>query len=338
MANAAKSTLTVGGSVTSPVLRVSALRKVYKRRGDRSGSLLVAVNDVSFEIGRGETFALVGETGCGKTSIANAVLYLDPPTSGTVEMFGEDVGSMTRRQMVALRRRAQMVAQDPYSSLDSRMRVGAIVEEPLRIHDRAASKEERERRVADALEKVGLDRTAIEKWPHQFSGGQRQRIAIARAIVLEPSLVVCDEPTSALDVSIQAQVLNLLMDLQESDGLAFLFISHNLSVVRQVAHRVAVIYLGRIIETGLTDEVLSHPRHPYTRALVDAVPTGERSERRPLKASGSTSLRANGEGGCPYFDRCEVHRPERCATELPQLDENQVACHFPLVQEEDYVC
>ncbi len=256
-----------------PLLEVRHLVKEFGRRGGllRKGSVVRAVNDVSFAIDEGETFGLVGESGSGKTTTGRCILRLIEPTSGEVRFNGEDVLSFSRSRMRQARRDMQIVFQDPYSSLNPRMRVGAIVEEPLIIH-RIGSKPERRARVAELFELVGLDPAQLARYPHQFSGGQRQRIGLARALALNPSLVIADEPVSALDVSVQAQVINLLMDLQERLKLTYLFIAHDLRLVRHICSRVAVMYLGRIVEMGPTEQLFEAPAHPYTRALLSAIP------------------------------------------------------------------
>ena len=269
---------TIGASTATPLLRVSGLVKEYSRHRGwfRPADVVRAVDDVSFDIRAGETFGLVGESGSGKTTTGRCLLRLVEPTAGAVQFKGEDVLAFSRTRMRAARREMQMVFQDPYSSLNPRMRVGTTVEEPLVIHklgDRAA----RQARVAELFALVGLDPGMMRKYPHEFSGGQRQRIGIARALALHPSLIVCDEPVSALDVSVQAQVVNLLMDLQGQLSLTYLFIAHDLRLVRHVCQRVAVMYRGRIVEMGTTASVFASPRHPYTQALLSAVPTPDPS-------------------------------------------------------------
>jgi ABC-type oligopeptide transport system ATPase subunit len=256
-----------------PLLEVRHLVKEFGRRGGflRAGSVVRAVNDVSFAIDEGETFGLVGESGSGKTTTGRCILRLIEPTAGEVRFNGEDVLSFSRTRIRQARREMQIVFQDPYSSLNPRMRVGAIVEEPLIIH-RLGSKPERRARVAELFDLVGLDPAQLARYPHQFSGGQRQRIGLARALALNPSLVIADEPVSALDVSVQAQVINLLMDLQERLKLTYLFIAHDLRLVRHICSRVAVMYLGRIVEMGPTEQLFDAPAHPYTRALLSAIP------------------------------------------------------------------
>ena len=256
-----------------PLLEVRSLVKEFPRRRGifQKPSAIRAVDNVSFSIDEGETFGLVGESGSGKTTTGRCILRLIEPTSGEVRFKGEDVLSFSRARMRQARRDMQIVFQDPYSSLNPRMRVGAIVEEPLVIH-KMGRREQRRARVAELFELVGLDSSQLLRYPHQFSGGQRQRIGLARALALNPSLIIADEPVSALDVSVQAQVINLLMDLQQRLKLTYLFIAHDLRLVRHICSRVAVMYLGRIVEIGPTERLFEAPAHPYTRALLSAIP------------------------------------------------------------------
>jgi ABC-type oligopeptide transport system ATPase subunit len=281
-----------------PLVEVRNLVKEFPARGAlwRSGARVRAVDDVSFTIEEGETFGLVGESGSGKTTTGRCILRLATPTSGGVRFRDEDVLAASRLRMRELRRQMQIVFQDPYSSLNPRMRVGAIVEEPLVIHgvgDRAA----RRARVEDLFRLVGLERAAMRRYPHEFSGGQRQRIGLARALALNPSFVVADEPVSALDVSVQAQVINLLMDLQRQLGLTYLFIAHDLRLVERICDRVAVMYRGRIVEMGETASIFAEPTHPYTKVLLSAVPVPEPDRRRsrlvlpPADTASRTPLR-----------------------------------------------
>jgi ABC-type oligopeptide transport system ATPase subunit len=264
-----------------PLLEVRQLVKEFGRTGGllRKSSIVRAVDGVTFSIDEGETFGLVGESGSGKTTTGRCILRLIEPTAGEVRFKGEDVLAFSRARMRAARRDMQIVFQDPYSSLNPRMRVGAIVEEPLIIH-RMGSRTERRERVARLFELVGLDPGQLTRFPHQFSGGQRQRIGLARALALNPSLIIADEPVSALDVSVQAQVINLLMDLQQSLRLTYLFIAHDLRLVRHICSRVAVMYLGRIVEIGPTDRLFDAPAHPYTQALLSAIPMPDPNARR----------------------------------------------------------
>jgi oligopeptide transport system ATP-binding protein len=262
--------------MTVPLLEVSHLVKHFFRGGGLlgRGTAVAAVDDVSFSIGEGETFGLVGESGSGKTTTGRCILRLVEPTSGSVRFRGEDVLAFSRRRMRDARRHMQVVFQDPYSSLNPRMRARQIVEEPLIIH-RLGSRAARRERVAELFRLVGLDTEHLERYPHEFSGGQRQRIGLARALALNPSFVILDEPVSALDVSVQAQVVNLLMDLQQQLGLTYLFIAHDLRLVEHICSQVAVMYLGKIVETGPAAALFAMPRHPYTRALLSAIPVSD---------------------------------------------------------------
>jgi oligopeptide/dipeptide ABC transporter ATP-binding protein len=291
-----------------------------------------AVDGVSFDVGRGETLALVGESGCGKSSVGRTILRLQEPTSGKMSFAGVDVFALDRTRLRELRRQMQIIFQDPYSSLNPRMTIGAAIAEGIEIH-RLAPRAEIPKRVTALLEEVGLDPSYARRYPHEFSGGQRQRIGIARALAVEPAFIVCDEPVSALDVSVQAQVLNLLADLQQHRGLSYLFIAHDLAVVRQIAHRIAVMYLGRIVEEGPTDQILSNPRHPYTVALLSAVPEPDPTARRDrIVLSGDLPSPSNPPSGCPFHTRCfHPLMNERCRTEVPLLRpvaETIAACHY----------
>jgi oligopeptide/dipeptide ABC transporter ATP-binding protein len=274
----------------------------------------------------------VGESGCGKSSVGRTILRLQEPTSGQALFEGTDVFSLDRTALRRLRRRMQIIFQDPYGSLNPRMTIGAAVAEGIEIH-RLAEGAEIGRRVAALLEEVGLDPAYARRYPHEFSGGQRQRIGIARALAVEPAFIVCDEPVSALDVSVQAQVLNLLADLQRDRGLSYLFIAHDLAVVRQIARRVAVMYLGRIVEAGPTEDLLSAPRHPYTVALLSAVPEPDPVHRRTrIVLGGDLPSPSNPPPGCPFHTRCfHPARNQRCLTEPPVLrpvGATSAACHY----------
>jgi oligopeptide/dipeptide ABC transporter ATP-binding protein len=291
-----------------------------------------AVDGVSFDVGRGETLALVGESGCGKSSVGRTILRLQEPTSGTMTFDGTDVFSLDRARLRQLRRQMQIIFQDPYSSLNPRMTIGAAVAEGIEIH-RLAPRAEVPARVAALLQEVGLDPSYARRYPHEFSGGQRQRVGIARALAVQPSFIVCDEPVSALDVSVQAQVLNLLSDLQQQRGLSYLFIAHDLAVVRQIAHRIAVMYLGRIVEEGTTEQILSNPRHPYTVALLSAVPEPDPTMRRDrIVLAGDLPSPSKPPPGCPFHTRCfHPLKDERCRSEVPLLRRvagTVAACHY----------
>ncbi len=316
------------------LLRVTDLVKYYRSGGMFAAKAppVRAVDGVSFEISRGETLGLVGESGCGKSTVGRTILRLQPPTSGSTVFEGQDVFSLGREPLRALRRRMQIIFQDPYSSLNPRMMIGAAIAEGIEIH-RLLPKHAIASRVASLLEEVGLDPSYARRYPHEFSGGQRQRIGIARALAVEPTFIVCDEPVSALDVSVQAQVLNLLADLQQQRGLSYLFIAHDLAVVRQIAHRVAVMYLGHIVETAATETLLADPRHPYTQALLSAVPEPDpAAQRNRIVLSGDLPSPSNPPSGCPFHTRCfHPLRSERCRTELPLLRPvhgSLVACHY----------
>ncbi len=317
-----------------PTLSVEGLVVEYPLA---SGQVLRAVDDVSFEVAAGETLALVGESGCGKSSIVRALMRLSPFSQGAVRIGGVDLAKLSPGELKHLRPRFQMIFQDPISSLNPRRRIRDILEAPLRINGRFDSVASA-RRIREVLELVGVDpATALERYPHEFSGGQCQRISIARALVLEPDLLVCDEPVSALDVSVRAQVLNVLNDLRSRLGLSMLFITHDLAVVRNVADRIAVMYLGRICEIGDASEVLGHPAHPYTECLLSAVPVADPDagiER--VELTGEIPSPMDIGPGCRFRSRCPVAR-EFCASAEPALREldqdHAVACHFPVVAE-----
>jgi oligopeptide transport system ATP-binding protein len=297
-----------------------------------------AVDDVSFEIRRGETLGLVGESGCGKSTTGRALIRLREATDGIVRFDGEDLSHMSREQLRRMRRRMQIIFQDPYSSLNPRMTVGSIVGEPIETHSLAKGREKTER-VRELLRLVGLNPQFTNRYPHEFSGGQRQRIGVARALAVEPEFIVCDEPISALDVSIQAQVMNLLVDLREEFGLTYLFIAHDLSAVRHISDRVGVMYLGKVVELGPPSAIYEQPGHPYTRALLSAVPIpNPKAERRRKRVilTGDVPSPANPPSGCRFHTRCWLYeklgRPENCRTVDPELrvigNDHRAACHY----------
>jgi peptide/nickel transport system ATP-binding protein len=313
--------------MTAPILKVSGLSRTFKTPDAR---LLWAVDDVSFELANGETLGIVGESGSGKSTIARMILKLLPASAGSIELEGRDVTALSERAMRPLRRAMQAVFQDPMSSLNPRMRVGDTIAEPLRVTGMKAS--DRAARVREMLSVVGLPADSVERYPHAFSGGQRQRIAIARALAASSRLIVCDEATSALDVSVQAQVLNLLCDLRARFGLSMIFISHNLGAVRHVSDRVAVVYLGRIVEIGREADIFGHPAHPYTDALIAAVPEPIPDEAASAPLKGEIPSPLDRPSGCHFHTRCPKVQ-ERCRIDdpalLPRGDAHMVRCHFP---------
>ncbi len=289
----------------------------------RAVAQIKAVDDVSFFVRKGETLGLVGESGCGKTTTGRCILQLYKPTGGQVHFEGEELTSMSTRQMRVMRRKMQVIFQDPYSSLNPRMTAGNIIGEPLIVHGLVNSKEEYRDRVAELLQNVGLNPYMADRFPHEFSGGQRQRIGVARALSVDPSFIVCDEPVSALDVSIQAQIVNLLEDLQEQFDLTYLFIAHDLSVVRHISNRVAVMYLGHIVEIADRNEIYANPMHPYTRALLSAVPIPDPiidAQRERILLSGEVPSPLNPPSGCVFHPRCPIAIDE-CQGVIPELRE-----------------
>lgn len=320
-----------------PMLKAESLHKIFKIGSRfRAGGVqhLHALNDVSVEVYPGEVLGLVGESGCGKSTLGRCLLRLYDVNDGRITYKDRDITSLSQRELRPLRADMQMVFQDPYSSLNPRRRVGDLIAEPLRVHGKHSESDIRTR-LRELMELVNLSPDFLTRFPHEFSGGQRQRIGIARAIALSPSLIVADEPVSALDVSVQAQIVNLFMDLQEKLGLTYVFIAHDLSVVRQIATRTAVMYLGGIVELGETDRVLHRPAHPYTSALISAVPEpdpdGNIKARTILR--GEPPSPTNPPPGCRFHTRCPAVQ-DRCKTEIPRLrplgDNRSVACHFPL--------
>jgi oligopeptide transport system ATP-binding protein len=329
------------------LVRVENLVKYFPVRAggliQRTVGQVQAVDDVTLSIPRGKTLGLVGETGCGKSTLARCVAGLIPVTSGRVTFDGQDISNLPRRAMRPVRREIQMIFQDPYSSLNPRRRVGSIIGEPFAIHE-IASGAERKRRVLELMERVGLNPEHYNRFPAEFSGGQRQRIGVARALALQPKLIICDEPVSALDVSIQAQVLNLLADLQRDYGLTYLFIAHNLDVVRHVSDSVAVMYLGRICELGPKEPVYGSPRHPYTTALLSAAPAADpdaAASRQRIILAGDVPSPIDPPSGCRFHPRCPKAQP-LCGETEPQLEvkagdatTHVTACHFPVMAGEN---
>jgi peptide/nickel transport system ATP-binding protein len=322
------------------LLEARDLRKVFPVRTGGwwgRGAQLHAVDGVSLSVAAGETLGIVGESGCGKSTLGRLLLRLLEPTSGSVRFAGEDLLGLDRESLQRKRREMQIIFQDPYGSLNPRMRVGTIVGEGLDIH-RLAYGEERRRRVLELLGRVGLRPDAYDRYPHEFSGGQRQRIGIARALAVEPRLIVADEPVSALDVSVQAQIVNLLQDLQEDLELAYVFIAHDLRVVEHISHRVAIMYLGKIVELADAVDLYASPRHPYTRALLSAVPVPDPArQHQRVVLPGDVPSPIDPPAGCSFHPRC-AYAEERCRREVPLLvgtPRHQVACHvFPLPAQE----
>ena len=323
-------------TAASPLLEVRGLAKHFPvSEGillSRTVGEVKAVDGVDFAIGRGETLGLVGESGCGKTTTGRCILRLENPTAGQIMFDGQDVSQLRGGELVALRRRMQVIFQDPYSSLNPRMKVGDIIAEPIRVHGLEANPRRRRDKVRDLLSVCGLDPKFVDRYPHEMSGGQRQRVGIARALALDPEFIVCDEAVSALDVSIQAQVVNLLEDLRERFNLTYLFIAHDLSVVRHLCQRVAVMYLGRIVEMAESDELFDHPMHPYTQALLSAVPVPDprvEAGRQFRPARGEIPSPINPPSGCVFHPRCPM-AVDNCKKARPTLREMKpghwVAC------------
>ncbi|MGP4019761.1 ABC transporter ATP-binding protein [Saccharopolyspora sp. 5N708] len=324
--------------MAEPILQVRDLVKYFPvTQGvvfKRTIGHVRAVDGVSFDLSRGETLGVVGESGCGKSTLAQVLMRLEKPTSGSALFEGRDMFKMRGSELRKLRRDMQIVLQDPYTSLNPRRTVGDIVGEPFEIHPEVAPKGERRRKVQELLEVVGLNPEHIQRYPHQFSGGQRQRIGIARALALRPKVIICDEPVSALDVSIQAQVMNLLGELQQEFGLSYVFIAHDLGVVRHLSDRVAVMYLGKVVEIGTDEQIYEHPQHPYTQALLSSVPVPDptlRGRREIIRLTGDVPSPANPPSGCRFRTRCWKAQ-DICAEQVPalevRLDSHPSACHF----------
>jgi oligopeptide transport system ATP-binding protein len=325
--------------VTENILEVNDLVKYYPvTRGivfKKTIGHVQAVDGVSFSLRKGETLGIVGESGCGKSTLARVLMRLEKPTRGSVTFNGQEIYGLSGSGLRRLRRNIQLVMQDPYTSLNPRMTVGDLIGEPFEIHSDVAPKGSRRQKVQELLEVVGLNPEHINRYPHQFSGGQRQRIGIARALALRPEIIVCDEPVSALDVSIQAQVMNLLEKLQNEFGLSYIFIAHDLSVVRHLSDRVAVMYLGKVVEIGTEDEIYERPTHPYTQALLSAVPVPDPSSRQTkaiIRLTGDVPSPANPPSGCRFRTRCWKAQ-DICAKEVPELvvrdgSDHPSACHF----------
>jgi peptide/nickel transport system ATP-binding protein len=326
--------------MNAPLLQVNDLKKHFPVRGHllkRNASRVYAVDGVSFEIARGETLSLVGESGCGKSTVGRAILRLFDITAGQVVLDGQRIDDLSPDRLKQMRRRVQVVFQDPFSSLNPRLRVRAILAEPIRNFGLAKSSAELEAKVAGLMDTVRLPRDALDRRPHEFSGGQRQRICIARALAAEPDLIVCDEAVSALDVSVKAQIVNLLQDLQREFGLALLFISHDLAIVEHMTHRIAVMYLGKIVEIAAREQIFASPKHPYTKALLSAVPVPDPTVRRtPIILKGDVPSPINPPSGCRFHTRCPFVF-DRCRTEEPELRQRAegqwAACHLEALPE-----
>ena len=338
MINTPSSAMRSNGSSTDEILRVENLKVHFPvTKGivfQKQVASVKAVDGVSFTLKRGETLGLVGESGCGKSTTGLAVIRMLAATSGRILFEGKDITTFGKSQVKEFRRRVQMVYQDPYGSLNPRMKVSDIIGEPLEVHGRAKDRVAYRARIEELLDMVGLAPYMADRYPHEFSGGQRQRIGIARALALEPSLIVCDEPVSALDVSIQAQVINVFMDLQRRLGLTFIFIAHDLAVVRHISDRIAVMYLGRIVEIATREELYKNPLHPYTIALLSAVPVADveaESKRARLIVKGEVPSALNPPSGCRFHPRCPLAM-EMCSTDVPVLSDQGsgrvVACHL----------
>ena len=330
----------MSATVAEPLLDVGHCKVWFTIPGqgvwNRQKQTLKAVDDISFTLQAGETLGIVGESGCGKSTLARGILGLESVTSGSIKLNGEELTALDKRSFRSKRKNMQIIFQDPLASLDPRMTVSEIISEPLQVFHPELSSKECKQRVQQIMRRVGLLPNQINRYPHEFSGGQAQRIGIARALILKPDLLICDEPVSALDVSIQAQIINLLMELQREMGLSMIFIAHDLSVVKHISHRVMVMYMGKVVEMASRDDLFRHPRHPYTQALMDSIPIPdpviERAKRgAPLKGDLPSPMAPP--SGCTFRTRCPKVQ-ERCVTEIPDWKEKApdhwVACHFPI--------
>jgi oligopeptide/dipeptide ABC transporter ATP-binding protein len=305
--------------MSEEILRVNNVSRIYETSGGGFGrkNRVSALDGVSFNLVQGETLGVVGESGCGKSTLGRIISRLDTPTTGEIIYKGNDIAKKSLAAMRPLRKEIQFIFQDPYASLNPRRQIGAIIEEPMRIH--GVNKDERRARAHELLEKVGLDKNSYEKYPHEFSGGQRQRVVIARALTLKPELIIADEPVSALDVSIQAQVLNLFKELQDEMKLTYIFVAHDLGVVRHISDRIAVMYLGKIVELGSVEEIYNNPQHPYTKALLSANPRIDQSAQSTRQIlTGDIPSPLNRPSGCSFHTRCPIAVPE-CSTREPEL-------------------
>lgn len=318
------------------ILEVKNLKKYFiKRTGVKAVDYIKAVDNVSFYINKGETLGLVGESGCGKSTTGRTIIKLYEPTSGEIIYNGTDIAKLSKKDMLVFRRKMQMIFQDPYASLDPRMTVGDIVGEPLDIHNLASGKE-RQNKIYELLSKVGLGKGHASRYPHEFSGGQRQRIGIARSLAVDPEFIICDEPISALDVSIQAQVINMLEDLQSEFGLTYMFIAHDLSMVKHISDRVGVMYLGSLVELANKNELYNNPNHPYTQALLSSIPVPDPDKSEEINRivlEGDVPSPLNPPSGCKFRTRCRYAKAI-CAEEVPELKEigsnHFVACHLDM--------
>ena len=313
-----------------PILQVEHLTKFFSVGPHAE---VHAVDDVNFTLRRGRTFGLVGESGCGKSSCARTIIRIYEPSQGKIIFNGQDIAHLKPRQMQPVRRNMQMIFQDPYASLNPRMTVGEIIKEPMEIHGILDSSKDREDRAAELLKTVGLKPDHIRRYPHEFSGGQRQRISIARTLALNPRFIICDEPISALDVSIQAQIINLLKEIQDELGISYLFVAHDLSMVNYISHRIGVMYLGHLVEEGPADQVYEHPIHPYTKALLSAIPIPDpdvAKSRSRIKLEGELPTPINPPAGCPFKGRCPM-ATEECGKSRPEMRDfggHKAACFY----------